>query len=342
MSEGKSLFLVPRLQEYLQVGVGEDGIERAQLWGTIAEEAALLSGRLRQAELTGYYSKAHATSFCSAFSCMREVAFQAGGYTQTNRPDWRAQNVFLTGYAAEVKLKALLIHAGFKLDTAVSFPLPKWVTPDGHQVHVQPDGILELNDDERAAFFDIYGWASGARVAIELKSIASKGFYRVQSHGLQAEKPGYYDQAQLEMKGSGCWTCIVLLENKDNQELMEAVVDLDRKRCEELYWLFKDVYSKGDPFAFDRVCAPEDVVIYKSKKNAPDPLPANAIPRQDKNERVYGYDIPTGESQLPWWPAAYCPYRELCWSECRVVEQFLGDKLCLVAVAKEDEKEVVF
>jgi hypothetical protein len=270
--------------------VGEDDDIRTRLWQTYAREADSLYTFMVSVAKSGYYDRAHATTFCSSFGCKREVAFSALGWERVNPPDWKGQSIFTTGYCTELKLKAMLECAGFNLEPERAYELPGWVTPDEHQIHVQPDGLLMLSDAQQEQFCSEFGFYPEGKVVIELKSMASKGFARLAgwwakrgaSKGIESNKPGYYDQAQLEMAGAGAYACVFIVENKDTQHLYQEAIKFDKLRYEELRWLFRDVYQHKDPFHFD--------------------VPDHLLPGKEKDGR------------LPLkWQCAYCDFNTTCW-----------------------------
>jgi hypothetical protein len=269
--------------------ISDDEI-RAGFWQTYVRQAEKLAEFMAKVAKTGYYKRAHATTFCSAFGCPRGVAFAALGWEGDNPPDWKGQSIFTTGYAVEIKLKTMLEHAGFSLEPEQAYELPEWVTPDGHQIHVQPDGVLRLLPQDQEEFFEEFGFYPEDRIVIELKSISDKGFARLagwwakrgMAKGIVANKPGWYDQAQLEMAGTGAYGCVFIVENKNGQHLYQEAVQFDKVRYEELCWLFRDVYKHKDPFHFD--------------------VPDHLQPGKEKD----------GKQPLKW-QCLYCSYGPSCW-----------------------------
>ena len=326
--------IVKRLQAALE-HIGQNEGARASLWGIIASYTEDLYGYMLEATRTGYYSKPHATDFCSFAQCSREVAFSGLHIERSNPPDWRGQSTFVTGYLIECKLKALMDYAGFIFDS-MAYDLSGWVTPEEHQIKVQPDLTLEVNKELREEIDRVYNVDVVTFTPVELKSISANGFEFVQNQGTRIAKPGYYDQCQLEMVGTGAPSCLILYENKNDGSFHEELIPFDKRRYDELYWLFVDVFKKGDPLAFPRTHDLEAITEFHRGKHPPVGA-GPAIPRYGKNDDIYGWDVVTGRALK--WQCDYCGWRNECWEGAIFDRQLVSGKPRSVLV---EEREVAF
>jgi hypothetical protein len=267
--------------------------KRTAFWDAYGVEARKLAEFMRGVEESKYYHRAHATTFCSAFGCPRSVAFEALGWDRDMPMGWRAQSTFATGYTTELKIKTLLQleHAAW-IDVERPYPLgDDWQVPDGgHMIHVQPDLVMSLPVYARKMFEEEHGIKIRDKICVEIKSIGSKGYSRLTGWargaiaGISANRAGWYEQAQMEMLGTGTRACLFIVEQKDSQYLYEEAVGYDKQAVRDLVWRFRDVYKHRDPFYFN--------------------VPIHLRPEGKETEDRLKLS----------WQCVYCGYHDVCWS----------------------------
>lgn len=313
-----------KLQELL--GQQDDPTIRAKTWDLYLAYVAEHMTHDAQTEKAGYYRRPHATTFTSFAGCNREIAFKALGYTSDSPPDWRGQNTFALGHMIEAWLKALLEQTNVPTFSGASFEVPGWVI-DYESWHyptkVHPDGLIILTPEQRDEL--VHCSPEGSMyptqlMALEIKSISGNGFKYLRDTGVQAAKPAYYDQMQIEMKASGANCALLLVQCKNTGALLEQVVWQDDDAFDALTYTFNQVYLKEDPFLFpapystERVCEsfPGKVKGKKPAEERAAELGVEAYPNvSEKNGRTYGWKVPVGEKLG--YPCAYCGFRKQCY-----------------------------
>jgi hypothetical protein len=299
--------------------------------------------RAEQQQAAGYFSRPHATTYCSYANCKRHVAFAARGYLRLPI-DWRTQNVFAFGHITEAWAKAILNTAlRDRLYDAGAHDLPGWIV-NGHQVKVQPDALIDLTHTERKLIQD----ADERRrfpdpvIAIEIKSISTNGFDTWQRTGINS-KPGYYDQAQLEMYGTGAMACLFFTFCKNDGRMLMETVWRDHERILELCDLFTDTCVLP-PNNFDPAHGP--VAQYEffrgSKKGKVEAEKvANGRPitaRTGETGRISGWNLEIGKV-LPW-QCRYCDFRVQCYSmNGYTLREDITDKNEFVIWCEKEDKE---
>jgi hypothetical protein len=260
--------------------------------------------RRRQRTAEGFSPSA--SMFCSAFACPKEVAFKAQNAEPDGSFNWRTRNVFWSGHAHEAYIKTLLWAAGIGFVHHDSVPLPDPWTIDGKPIYVGPDGThVDINPTSALGYVP-------ENIILEVKSISTKGFAKLERLGVGSSKPGYYEQCQLGMLGHNSEACLFIAINKDTGHMFESWILRDETTIAALTNLMLD---STDPPAAERPVfyTPEAVTVYRAGKKRPS---QNATPRtrKGKDDKVitYGWDE-TVCYAVPLWPCSYCSYLEQCW-----------------------------
>ena len=286
--------------------------QECDLWEMVETKIAEHVASNTHAVTSGYFTRPHATTFCSFASCRREVAFKALGYP-TKPIAWRTRNTFANGHMLEAYLKAVLSCAGLDYDDKTSYPLDGFVTPDGYQVCVTPDAMITQTEAMRDMVADPDLW-----LCTEIKSISDAGFDKWEREGVQSSKPGYYDQAQLEMYGTGSTMVCFLVINKNTGKLHEQIVHRDNYRIEQLKDLFVDIFANQDPFDLPAPHGLQDVTQRFRGQKTKDEADALALLHNstamqwlDVRGRHIGWEVLV-DRKLPW-QCSYCDFNVQCW-----------------------------
>ena len=83
----------------------------------------------------------------------------------------------------------------------------------------------EFNDDVIHGFIDAIAKIDGEIYVIEIKSMGDKYFNKLKDDGCEVNNPSYYIQCQIYMHYSEIKKCILLVENKNTNEMYEESID---------------------------------------------------------------------------------------------------------------------
>lgn len=274
----------------------------------LAEQVdAIVQGRKKAIKMD-YFSTPHSTMFTKFGGCLRQSALDFHQVPQDFPPDGRIRSLFSTGDLFEAKIAAQLRCLGKAVFSET------YTVLDG-RVTVRPDIVTILTDAERDEFAKQYGFLPDTHLVIEIKSMRSRAFEHLQEDGLRANKPHYYDQVQLELAGVGVGAGLIIVVNKDNDEIYEEAVARDDDRVTDLLLDIETVLDSPDPWVFAPPFGLEPVTEFVRGKDKPN-HGSIATARHSKNGHIYGWDVETGEKRLPV-ACSYCPWRQTCWSKDR-------------------------
>jgi len=276
--------------------------DMASIWTRYAAVAKTHAAQQLEAQISGYYDRPHATTYCARYGCRRQTAYKA--HMIPGKPiQWRGNNTFAFGYAVEILVKAQLAELDIDFKDHKSFPL-HW-NLDGRAICVSPD------------CYDVH--LDGQVYVVEIKSMASGTFERLEREGLRSTIPGYYDQVQLEIAATGSDAGIIVVENKNTAALYEECIQPDELRLAELDALFLQVHDAGTPEEIERAFGLAERTLYHRGKTPPTTI--NPLrEKHDKNGRLIGHNEVVALC-LPW-QCRYCGWNARCWAPKQLVTTF--------------------
>jgi hypothetical protein len=157
----------------------------------------------------------------SSSGCMRRVAFGFLGVApDAVHADGRGNRIFGNGHGVHYRIQKELEEMGVLLQKELPFESERYLLR-GHT-----DGLLDVPELDNPL--------------LEIKSINAAGFVYV----YKAPRDSHVDQSTCYMLGLKKKNCILLYENKDNQDWRQHVVEYSKVRMKEINKRFKGVLAK--------------------------------------------------------------------------------------------------
>ena len=225
----------------------------------------------------------------------------------------RAMLKFLLGDLVEMTVLGMARLAG--LDIGLNNEdLTVTGVSDGKAVAVHPDGLLNAN---------------GRHYNLEVKSCDSKTFDRWLEQGGPSDDWGYRTQATVEVQAwrEHDWdvneTCFVAISTGSRQGSIAEWIVPYQPELYEGWQARRTLRQQPDrpPIPY----APEPEMAFKKGKECDAMMMAfgEPTPRLDKNERIHGWDYPTGR-ELVGMVCTYCDFLQKCYPRATI--EFVGSK----------------
>lgn len=239
-----------------------------------------------------------------SFPCARKARYIFDGVNRASVPA-RATLKFLLGDLVELAVLGVARLAG--LDIGLNNEDLTITGQDGKLIPVHPDGLLNVG---------------GKHYNLEVKSCDSRTFDRWLEQGGPSNDWGYRTQATVEIKAweEASWdiagTCFVAVSTGTRQgSVAEWLLPFEQSLLDDWHERRRlRLAADVPPVPF----IPEAEIEYvKGKELSAETLSAamlygEPMPRKDKNDRIHGWDVPTGRQLVP----TVCSYCDFMKTQC--------------------------
>jgi len=239
-----------------------------------------------------------------SFPCARKARYIFDGVNRAP-VSARATLKFLLGDLVELAVLGVARLAG--LDIGLNNEDLTITGQDGKLIPVHPDGLLNVG---------------GKHYNLEVKSCDSRTFDRWLEQGGPSNDWGYRTQATVEIKAweEASWdiagTCFVAVSTGTRQgSVAEWLLPFEQSLLDDWYERRRlRLAADVPPVPF----IPEAEIEYvKGKELSAETLSAAMLygeptPRKDKNDRIHGWDVPTGRQLVP----TVCSYCDFMKTQC--------------------------
>lgn len=256
-----------------------------------------------------------------SFPCARKARYIFDGVNRAPVPA-RATLKFLLGDLVELAVLGVARLAG--LDIGLNNEDLTITGQDGKLIPVHPDGLLNVG---------------GKHYNLEVKSCDSRTFDRWLEQGGPSNDWGYRTQATVEIKAweEASWdiagTCFVAVSTGTRQgSVAEWLLPFEQSLLDDWHERRRlRLAADVPPVPF----IPEAEIEYvKGKELSAETLSAAMLygeptPRKDKNDRIHGWDVPTGRQLVPT-VCSYCDFMKTQCYQAAMLEMQSGKPVWIV------------